>query len=196
MALVVWYVNEQWCPLTQQTPQDWCVVVDIALKRTINDLGFAKDMCHFGTTETNRVSINGHWKDLNPTLDNKTSVNFLPSVLQVLNQVVDVQAELRLKYANTIFGHVFFTRQYQCSIGHTLICVKRLFMQWQMDAISSTLPPESVNDSIVSPKDLIYDMRKTLRVFLVRCTWSSTSVWCTAEVKLRNHTLSTFPLMS
>ena len=54
-------------------------------------------------------------------------------------------------------------------------------------SISSTLPPVSVSDAIAAPKDLAWDMRKSLRFFLVRRTRSSTRVCYTAVRILRVH---------
>ena len=55
-------------------------------------------------------------------------------------------------------------------------------------SISSTLPPVRVSDAIAAPKDLVWDMRKSLRFFLVRRTWSSTRSHCSAVRSLCVHT--------
>ncbi len=52
-------------------------------------------------------------------------------------------------------------------------------------SISSTLPLVSVSDSIAVEKDLKCDMRKSLRVFLVRRTRSSMQICCTVVNSLR-----------
>ena len=139
-------VNKHWCLIAIRAPAAWyneSLRDERQVTSALNDAMLIHD---FGSISYPRTSKTGQeWDDIWPlarqmTLDKTThgpNRPFLASVLGTLQTSLrdaNAKRELRNGGKTLFFEGNSYNRAYQRAIGYALICVKRLFWRWCMDA--------------------------------------------------------------
>ena len=144
MASVIDNVNIHWRRLAILAPSEWYAESLLCMPWVTNPLEDAMQMHDFDSESWSRRSKSGEsWDDIQPLSihiisdDARPSRPFLKSVLDTLEtslEKADVQRQSRNGGMPSFFGNDSYNRAYQRAIGFALVCVKRLFWRWHMDA--------------------------------------------------------------
>lgn len=144
MASVIDNVNIQWRRLAILAPSEWYAESLLCMSWVTTALEDAMKMHDFDSESWSRRSKSGEsWDDIQPLsvhiiFDNATPRRlFLRSVLDTLKtslETANAQRQSRSGDIPSFFGNDSYNRAYQRAIGFALVCVKRLFWRWHMDA--------------------------------------------------------------
>lgn len=128
-------VNFRWQRYAVGAPNTWVIDVEDYMEIALDHLKLAHRKHDFGVREEERQNAkNESWTDIFPLSVILEEKSFFQSVYEKLNESIAKANEQKRKESMEKAKNVWFVKAHQRAYGYALICVKRLYMQWCINA--------------------------------------------------------------
>ena len=133
MADMITLVNIRWQHYAVDAPNKWVVHVEDYVEIVSEQMELARQTHDFGVIEEARENAKEEeWTDILPNTVMLDGIGFFQSVHVTLTESI-AKADFAKKTKKGNEG-VWFIKAHQRAFGYALICVKRLYMQWCINA--------------------------------------------------------------